>query len=112
MSIYTKEALDKLNKKEIITILLSLQSKLESANNKILDQVRQLNQKFSQLESEKTIVKQANSLLLKRLVDIERQCWVNAQYSRRECLEVVGIPDSVQNNEFEDKVLTIFKKDW
>ena len=41
---------------------------------------------------------------------MERQCWANAQYSRRECLEVVGIPDSVQNNELEDKVLIIFKK--
>ena len=65
---------------------------------------------FSQLESENSIVKQANSLLSKRLVDMERQCWANTQYSRRECLEVVGIPDSVQNNELEDKVLTIFKK--
>ena len=110
MSIYTEEALDKLNKKELITILLSLQSKVESANNEILDQVRQLNQKFSQLESENSILKQANSLLSKRLVDMERQCWANTQYSRRECLEVVGIPDSVQNNELEDKVLTIFKK--
>ena len=110
MSIYTEEALDKLNKKELITILLSLQSKMESTNNEILDQVRQLNHKFSQLESEKSIVKQANSLLSKRLVHMERQCWANAQYSRRECLEVVGIPDSVQNNELEDKVLTIFKK--
>ena len=92
MSIYTEEALDKLNKKELITILLSLQSKVQSANNEILDQVCQLNQKFNQL------------------VDMERQCWANTQYSRRECLEVVGIPDSVQNNELEDKVLTIFKK--
>ena len=29
---------------------------------------------------------------------------------RPECLEVVGIPDSVQNKELEDKVLTIFKQ--
>ena len=110
MSIYTKEALDKLNKKELITILLSPQSKVESANNKILDQIRQLNQKFSQLEAENSVVKRANSLYLKRLVDMERQCWANAQYSRRECLGVVGIPDSVQNNELEDKLVTIFKK--
>ena len=111
MSIYyTKEALEKLNKKELITILLSLQSKVESANNEIIDQVRQLNEKFSQLESENSIVKQANLSLSKRLVNMKRQCWANAQYSRRECLEVVGIPDSVQNNELEDKVLTILKK--
>ena len=74
MPIYTEEALDKLNKKELITILLSLQSKVESANNKILGQVRPLNQKFSQLKSENSIVKQANSLLSKRLDDMERQC--------------------------------------
>ena len=80
MSIYTEEALDKLNKKDLITILLSLQSKVESANNEILSQVRQLNQKFSQLESENSVVKQANSLLSKRL---ERQCWANAQYSSK-----------------------------
>ena len=110
MSIYTEEALDKSNKKELITILLPLQSKVESANNEILEQVHQLNQKFSQLESENSIVKQANSLLSKRLVNMERQCWANAQYSRRECLEVVGIPDSIQNKKLEDKVLTIFKK--
>ena len=72
MSVYTKEVLEKLNKKELITILLSLQSKVVSANNKILDQVRQLNQEFSQLESENSVVKQANSLLWKRLVDMER----------------------------------------
>ena len=79
MSIYTEEALDKLNKKELITILLSLQSKVESSNNEILDQVRQLNQKFNQLESEISIVNQANSLLSKRLVNMERQCWANTQ---------------------------------
>ena len=65
MPIYTEEALDKLNKKELITILLSLQSKVESANKEILDQVHQVNQKFSQIESENSIVKQANSLLSK-----------------------------------------------
>ena len=55
-------------------------------------------------------MKQANLLLSKRLVDTERQCWVNAQYSRRECLEVVGITDIISNSVSEDKVLTIFKR--
>ena len=69
-----RRTLDKLNKRELITILLSLQSKVESPNNEILNQVCQLNQKFSQLESENSVVKQANSLISKRLVDMERQC--------------------------------------
>ena len=85
---------------------------MESANNEILDQVCQLNQKFSHIETENSIVKQANSFLSKRLVDMERQCWANAQYFRRECLEVVGIADSVQNNELEDQSADHFQKDW
>ena len=82
----SRRSFRQINKKELITILLLLQSKVESANNEILDQVRQSNQKFSQLAVENSAVKQANSLWSKRLVDMERQCWANAQYSRRALL--------------------------
>ena len=41
---------------------------------------------------------------------MERQCWANAQYCRSECSKGVGIPNSVNNNELEDKVLTVFQK--
>ena len=40
---------------------------------------------------------------------MERQCWGNAQYSRRECIEAVGIPDSVNSIDLEDKLLTVFQ---
>ena len=60
MSIYNGKALDKLNKWKLIPILLSLQRKVESANNDILEEVYKLNQKFSQLETENSVMKQAN----------------------------------------------------
>ena len=41
---------------------------------------------------------------------MERQCWANAQYSRRECLELVGVPRSVSDGDLEEKVLKIFEK--
>ena len=41
---------------------------------------------------------------------MERQCWANAQYSRRECLELVGVPGSVSDGDLEEKVLKIFEK--
>ena len=91
-------------------MVISLQCKETEKNDLILEEIRKLNDKFSQLESENVVIKQANSLLSKRLVDMERQCWAKAQYSRRECIEVVGIPNSVNNNELEDKVLTVFQK--
>ena len=51
-----------------------------------------------------------NTELTKRIVTLERQCWANAQYSRKECLEVVGIPRQVDGNLLETKLLSIFEK--
>ena len=35
---------------------------------------------------------------------------INDQYSRRECVEIVGIPSSVHQNQLEDSVCKIFEK--
>ena len=57
------------------------------------------------------IAKKINNLLSQRVVDLERQCWANTQYLRRECLEVVGIPRSVDDNSLEEKeVIQVFEK--
>ena len=41
---------------------------------------------------------------------LEHQCWVNAQYSRKECVEIVGVPPQVEDKHLEEKVLSIFQK--
>ena len=41
---------------------------------------------------------------------MERQCWANPQLSRRECLEVAGIPRDVSNENLESKALEVFSK--
>ena len=56
------------------------------------------------------IAKSINNLLSQRVVDLERQCWANAQYSRREWLEIIGIPRSVDDNSLEEKVIQVFKR--
>ena len=60
------------------------------------------------LQSELTLAKQMNSILSDRLVPIEGQCWSNAPCSRRECLELVGVPSCLSDCDLEEKVLTIF----
>ena len=107
---YTEEVLGNLNKRELTGMVIPLQGKETKKHDLILEEIRKLNDKFSQFESENAVIKQADSLLSKRLVDIERQCWANAQYSRRECIEMMGISNSVKNNELEDKVLPVFTK--
>ena len=40
---------------------------------------------------------------MEKSVDIEQQCWANLQNSRRECLEIAGIPSSVPQENLEEK---------
>ena len=114
MASYTNDSLDKLRKQDLITIVLSLKSKLDEANieanNKVMEEVRNLSDTITKLSSEISITKNVNTLLSSRLVTLERQCWVNAKYSRPECLYIVGIPREVSGKVLEETVLNIFDK--
>ena len=101
------------NGRELIGITLSLQNKVEqytNVNNDALEEIRKFNENFVKLESEINIVKKVNTVLNKRVTDMERQCCANAQYSKRKCLEVAGIPCDVSNENLESEVLEVFSK--
>ena len=97
MSQYTEEALYKMLKRELIPIVLLLQNKITEDNNVMLQEMRKFNENFAKLQAEVVVTKRVNSELCKRIVTMERQCWANAQYSRRKCLEVAGIPRQVDD---------------
>ena len=86
------------------------QRKIDQDNIGYLDKIFKLNDNFSKLEPDVKIAKNVNNLLSQWVVDLERQCWANAQYSRRECLQIVGIPRSVDDNSLEEKVIQVFEK--
>ena len=44
------------------------------------------------------------------MVALERQCWGNSQHSRRECLEINGVPDSISNDDLGETTIKIFHK--
>ena len=75
----------------------------------MLQKKHKFNDNFAKLQAELVVTKRVNSELCKRIVTMERQCWANAQYSRRECLEVAGIPRQVDDKKLETKVLSIFR---
>ena len=54
------------------------------------------------------VTKNVNNLLSSRLVDTERQFRANAQYSRRECLDIAGIPREVKDETLEKSAVRIF----
>ena len=42
-----------------------------------------------------------------KLVVLQRKCHANEQYSRRECLKILGIPAEVGDKDIEKKVLEV-----
>ena len=77
MASYNEESLEQLNKKSLVSIILSLQNKLETVNDKLVEEFKQIKDK---IEADLSVRKQVNDLLVTRVTNLERQCWANAQY--------------------------------
>ena len=77
---------------------------------KLTTEVKDLLAHSKKLEADMAIVRNVNSKLVERVVATERQCWVNAQYSRRDTREVAGIPMSVKDNVFEQNACDVFQE--
>ena len=115
MSALTEESLNKLSKTDLVTLAVNLQDKMETMKSNLNEKVSDLNTKklntnFELLKSDFSATRIENNSLNERLIALERQCWANAQYSRRECLEITGIPSSVSDKDLEEVVCKAITK--
>ena len=69
----------------------------------------ELRKYYEKLESDVIITKQVNTKLCDKMKFLERQCWANEQYSKRECLEISGVPESVTDKNYEGKVMKLLE---
>ena len=90
----SESALKKLHKDEIINLALAYQSKFDSTLAGIRNKLSDLKNDSEQLRSDLSVTKLVNTKLKENVVSLERQTWNNSQYSRRECLELSGIPEA------------------
>ena len=99
--VYTEDTLKALNKIQLVNLFLKMQDQTNSTINSLMAEMKNLNNNFKRLESDVQIIKTVNNNLLKQLENTERKCWASAQYSRRECVEVTGIPKTVESKNLE-----------
>ena len=98
----------KMNKHVLAGMVLDYKERFDSTLSATTDELKELKTDFRKLESDLRISRNINNKLTKQLILIERKCWPNEQYSRREFLEISGIPESIQDDDLEDCVLKIF----
>ena len=108
--VYTEDTLKALNKTQLINLFLKMQDLTNSTIVSLMDEMKKLSISFKRLESDVQIVKPVNNNLLKQLENTERECWANAQYSRRECVEVIGIPKTVESKDLEHTICKVFNR--
>ena len=102
--VYTEETLRALSKNQIIDLFLKTQKQANKTIASLTAEIKSLNENFQKLESNVSVVKNVNNILLKQMSSIERQCWKNTQCSRRECVEVVGLPSSIEDKDLEPTI--------
>ena len=77
--------------------LETMKSNLNGKVSNLNEEVQKLNTNFEILKSDFSATRIKNNFLNERLIAVERKYWANAQYSRREYLEITGIPSSVSD---------------
>ena len=88
---HTEAVLNKLTKPELVQLLLKTEATLGSQISDLSKEIKDTLTHLKKLEADIAVVKIVNDRLVERIVKTERQCWENAQYSRRDTLEIVGI---------------------
>ena len=99
----TRSQLEHLSKDELIDELMSIEdisSKLVNLTTRFDDFTR----RFEILSSELAVSKNCNRLLSERIIQLERNAVSNAQYHRRESIEINPVPASISNEELEVNV--------
>ena len=104
--VLTRSALEKMSSEELVSLVLEQQDTVQNTLTQLNNEMSKFNKNFEKLEAELLVSKSVNALLEKRITDLERQCWKNEQYSRRECVEITGIPEDTDPK----KVCELFNK--
>ena len=69
-----------------------------------------LKNKFTKLKSELDYSRKVNNKLLNQVTNLERKYWKNEQDSRREFIEIFRIPETIEQIDLEKTMLNVFQK--
>ena len=103
----TRSQLENLSKDELIDEVLSLENFKNDINVKfseLNDRFNDFEAKYEMVNSNLSITRRCNDLLLERITQLERNNLNNAQYSRRETLEINPVLPDIADDVLEQSV--------
>ena len=130
-NILTRKQLEKMTNEQLIDFamklqgnLISKQTKLKNDNKEFREKLNLIEAKFDDLKKENetlqskvmvaekasTILSISHEKLNDRVIEMERNMHRLEQCSRCQCIETVGVPNSITNDLLEEHVVLIFEK--
>ena len=106
--VYTEHTLQFLTKPQSIDLFLKMQEHTNSIMSNLTDEIRNLNTHFKWLELDVEVGKKSGRCPGETVASLEDQCRRNAQYFRRECVEIIGIPNSIVHSDLEKMVAKFY----
>ena len=103
----TRTQLENLSKDELIDEVLILENFKNDINVKfseLNDRFNDFEAKYEMVNSNLSITRRCNDLLLERITQLERNNLNNAQYTSRETLEINPVPSDIADNILEQSL--------
>ena len=115
---HTENTLKDVKKENLIALILNLQNEQGKFMEKLCERLDALSNTVGNLTSKLDLVesslvimtKTINDNLLNLITMLERSLHTQEQYSGRECLEIVGIPVSINNKNLQATVCNILNE--
>ena len=73
------------------------------------NELSELRKNYNKLETDLKVSKSVTEAMKNHIIVLERKCWSNEQYSRRECLEISGVPSDTAAGKLEETLLKVFE---
>ena len=100
----TRSQLENLSKDELTDEVLSLENFKNDINmtfSELNDRFNDFESKYEMVNSNLSITRRCNDLLLERITQFERNNLNNAQYTRRETLKINPVPSDIADDVLE-----------
>ena len=107
---HTLVSLEKLGKSDLARLVIDYHNKFDTALNNMNSELLGLKNEFTKLESDLEISRNVNNKLVDQVTKLEWKSWENEQYSKRECIEISGISQSIEQLDLEKTLLNVFDK--
>ena len=117
----TYDAINAIKKKDLVDYIEKMKSKVVADNQiqnlcseiaNLSDNVKSLVSTNERLTSELTVVKNVNSILENRVVNLEKQLSKNEQYGRRKNVEISEISKLIPDQDLEENIIKILYHIW